>query len=359
MKSPKKRTAAAWITVGAAAALLTAALVGSRFPDIAAQAAALIMDAPQSSAVPAASQPASSAAPQPESEPESASSADASSAAPEPPAESTTAVGGTVTEVDLSLGGNLIRDAIRIKSKSASTIDIDALRAQPVELQIADTDAPQVLIYHTHTSEAYLDEFTGTYPADFDVRTRDTAHSVVRVGDAIAEKLNAAGITTIHDTAYHDDPMYRGAYGRSLQTVAQYRAAYPSIVVTLDVHRDCLQQADGTRLKPTVTVNGQKAAQIMLVSGCDDNGTLGFPDWRKNMCFSIHLQDILTRKYTGLARPIYCWNVRYNEHVTPTSLLVEFGTEANTDEEAAYSGALFADALIELLNEYRAQPQSN
>lgn len=354
MKLSPKKPVAAWVAILAAVVLLTAALIGSRCPQIAAQVAAFIMEAPEpaASSEPMADVSSAAAPSQPPAEPESTAPAESAAPGSETPAAE---IGGTVTEVDLSGGGNLVRDGIRIKSKSASTIDIDALRAQPVALQIADTDAPQVLIYHTHTSEAYLDDFTGTYPKGFDVRTRDAAHSVIRVGDAIAEKLNLAGIVTIHDTTYHDDPMYRGAYGRSLQTVTQYLAAYPSIVVTLDVHRDCLQQADGTRLKPTVTVNGQKAAQIMLVSGCDDQGTLGFPDWRKNMCFSIHLQERLTRRYAGLARPIYCWNVRYNEHVTPTSLLVEFGTEANTDEEVAYSGALFADALIDLLNEYRTK----
>lgn len=264
-------------------------------------------------------------------------------------------IGGIVREVDLSGGGNLISGNVRINSKSASTIRVEDLLAQPAELSVENVNLPQVLIYHTHTSEAFLDEDTGTYPADFNVRTRDATHSVVGVGDVITRSLNAAGIVTIHDSTYHDDPAYRGAYGRSLVSVEEYLAQYPSIKVVLDVHRDSLEQSDGTRLKPVVTINGQKAAQIMLVSGCDDAGTLGFPDWRKNLSFAAHLQKSIADLYPGFARPIYCWNVRYNAHVTPTSLLVEFGTEANTDEEVFYAAELFADALIRLMNNYRTE----
>ena len=47
------------------------------------------------------------------------------------------------------------------------------------------------------------------------------------------------------------------------------------------------------------------------------------------------------------------WNIRYNQHLTHGSLLVEFGTDANTDEEVSYSAELFADALIGVLNELK------
>lgn len=355
MKNAKKRNIAAFTAIGAAVILLGTALFAGYFPEIAVRSAALLMnETPYShtSSFHISDTSSNSASVGPDPDP--AESTPAESDPVSSSAESSGTVGGTVSEVDLSGGGTIVSGKIRIKSFSSSAIDIDALRNQAVELKTSDTAEPQVLIYHTHTSEAYLDEFTGTYPADFSVRTRDASHSVIHVGDVITRKLNSAGITAIHDTTYHDDPMYRGAYGRSLTTISQYLSEYPSISVTLDIHRDCLQQSDGTRLKPTIMINGQKAAQIMLVSGCDDNGTLGFPDWQKNMCFSIHLQDILTQRYEGLARPIYCWNVRYNEHVTPTSLLVEFGTEANTDEEVAYSAELFADALIELMESYRS-----
>ena len=92
----------------------------------------------------------------------------------------------------------------------------------------------------------------------------------------------------------------------------------------------------------------------MLVSGCDDNGTLNFPNWRQNLSFAAQLQQTITQQYRNLMRPMSCWNVRYNAHVSPTSLLLEFGTEANTDEEIAYSAELFADRLIEWICRQRS-----
>ena len=275
------------------------------------------------------------------------SSADTSSAAVQ--------AAGKVLEVNLSGSGNLSAGNVRMTSKSATKIDLSQLLSDPVSLNLTDTLEPQVLIYHTHTTEAYMSAFTGTYPVGYNSRTKDTRRSVVGVGDIITERLNAAGIVTIHDTTIYDSPAYSGAYGRSQKTVEEYMRKYPSIKVILDVHRDAIQQNDGSLLKPTVQINGKKAAQIMLVSGCDDKGTLGFPNWRKNLTFAAHLQQQIVNDHPGLARPIYCWNVRYNAHLSPTALLVEFGADANTADEVMYSAELFADSLITMLNTYIKQ----
>lgn len=259
---------------------------------------------------------------------------------------------GKVTEVNLSGSGNLVYEKIRMTSKSASNIDISQMLSTPLDLTLTNTLEPQVLIYHTHTTEGYMSEFTGTYPAGYASRTFDTSRNVVSVGDIITEKLNAAGIVTIHDTQVYDNPVYTGAYGRSLKTVEDYMKKYPSIKVVLDVHRDAIQQNDGTLLKPTTVINGRKAAQIMLVSGCDDKGKLNFPNWRKNLTFAVHLQQQLVSDTPSLVRPIYCWNVRYNAHMSTAALLVEFGSDANTVNEVHYSAELFANNLIALLKNH-------
>lgn len=254
-----------------------------------------------------------------------------------------------VEEVQLAAVGNLSSGIVSMRSRSATEINVAEELSRRPDVTLQDTDKPQVLIVHTHTSEAYMESFTGSYPTSFSARTDNPAHSVIAVGDEIARTLNNAGIVTIHDTTFHDDPAYKGAYSRSLATMEKYLEKYPSIQVILDVHRDCLEQADGTKLKPTVTVNGKKAAQIMIVSGCDDNGTLGYPDWEYNLRFGLRIQKSLAEKYPGLARPLYCWNIRYNQHLRHGALLVEFGTEANTYDEVQYSGELFADCLTDVL----------
>lgn len=254
-----------------------------------------------------------------------------------------------VEEIQLAATGNLSSGIVSMRSRSSTKIDVAEELSRRPDVTVQDTAEPQVLIVHTHTSEAYMESFTGSYSTSFNARTNNPAHNVIAVGDEIARTLNNTGIVTIHDTTFHDDPAYKGAYSRSLATMEQYLKKYPSIQVILDVHRDCLEQADGTKLKPTVTINGKKAAQIMIVSGCDDNGTLGYPDWEYNLRFGLRIQKSLAEKYPGLARPLYCWNIRYNQHLRHGALLVEFGTEANTYEEVQYSGTLFADCLTDVL----------
>lgn len=345
MQEQSRRYALAVMSVTAAIGILTAALVAEHLPEVSQLSAALLLG--NGAVVQTASRPepsAPSAAPEQPESAQPASSAAASSA----PAK----IAGKVKESDLSGNGNLSAGSIRMTSKSASKIDLAQMLADTPDLTLSDTLEPQVLIYHTHTTEGYMTDFTGTYPEGYNSRTRDTSRNVVGVGDIITEKLNAAGIVTIHDTQIYDDPQYTGAYGRSMKTVQALMAQYPSIKVVLDVHRDAIQQGDGSLLKPTTTINGKKAAQIMLVSGCDDKGTLGFPNWRKNLTFAAHLQRQLVNDWTTLARPIYCWNVRYNATVSPTALLVEFGSDSNTADEVMYSAELFADSLIDLLQDY-------
>ena len=48
-------------------------------------------------------------------------------------------------------------------------------------------------------------------------------------------------------------------------------------------------------------------------------------------------------------RPILFSERKYNMDLTKNSFLLEVGTEANTLDEACYSGRLFADGLSDLL----------
>ena len=53
---------------------------------------------------------------------------------------------------------------------------------------------PRVLIYHTHTHEAYEQTEADPYEALEAWRTADEEHSVVRVGEELAKLLRAAGL---------------------------------------------------------------------------------------------------------------------------------------------------------------------
>ncbi len=211
-------------------------------------------------------------------------------------------------------------------------------------------DEPYILIYHTHTTEGYELLDKGWYSSQYDSRTKDINKTVVRVGDEIAERLEKSGFKVIHDKTIYD-ASYNGAYGRSLKNVEKILEENPSIVITLDVHRDAIHYDSGTRCKPTAEINGKKAAQVMIISGAEEGEIEDYPDWAQNLTFAIALQEKVEENYKGLMRPLFFCQRKYNMHVTPCSLLLEMGTDANTLEEAVYSGRLIGDSLAELLEE--------
>jgi stage II sporulation protein P len=56
--------------------------------------------------------------------------------------------------------------------------------------------------------------------------------------------------------------------------------------------------------------------------------------------------------FPGLMRPVLFSQRKYNMDMTPFSLLIEMGSEANTLEEACYSGRMLATSLAALMDEY-------
>ena len=99
----------------------------------------------------------------------------------------------------------------------------------------------------------------------------------------------------------------------------------------------------------TIKINNKKAAQVMIISGCEGNGVQEFDSWKSNLVFATHLQNKAGELYPGLMRPVFFCHRKYNMDVTPCSLLLEFGTDANTLEEAVYSAQLIGNTLVELL----------
>lgn len=238
---------------------------------------------------------------------------------------------------------------VDIDNKTDEAVDIQALLNTKPSFGNITKNEPYILIYHTHSTEGYELLDKGWYSDEYVSRTEDTAKNMIRVGDELTLALEEAGFTVIHDRNIYDKS-YNGAYDRSRVMVEQYLQEYPSIVLTLDVHRDAIHYDDGTKCKPTATVNGKKAAQVMIISGCEGDGVTDFSRWKENLTFAVHLQNQVEESYEGVMRPIFFCNRKYNMNVTPCSLLLEFGTDANTLEEAVYSARLIGDSLGELLN---------
>lgn len=234
-------------------------------------------------------------------------------------------------------------DTVTFSNQSGYEFNLQSMLDNPKRV-IADSDEPLVLIYHTHATEAYTPSGSDTYTASGEQRTLDTNQNMVRVGEELCKVLESRGIKTIHLTDLNDYPSYNGSYGESLRNVQAALKKYPSVKMTIDIHRDAILNADGTPKKISTDINGKTAAQMMLVMGTDASG-LAFDDWEEHLGYAVTLQRELNAAYPNLMRSINLRKQRFNLHLTPASMLLEVGTSGNTLQEAIYSIQLFGDTL--------------
>lgn len=337
-----------WIDIGQKAALASAAL----------QQAGLSGTDTPSASLSGQSERQTAAAPGQSGEPLPSTGATADeTAAAAPTAETPAAAipaedgsGGRVVEQQVT--GGTEAAGLTVKNKSGVSPDLSAALAAALPYTIAfNSEEPQVLIYHTHATEAYMPYDAGYYNDGDTLREPSNANNVRAVGDALAEELTAAGVCVLHDTTLHDYPAYRGAYDRSADTVQRLLEENPSIQVILDIHRDGLMLNETDKLKPTVTIDGQKTAQLMVVCGVVSTDALPHPHWQQNLAFAAQLQQTLDGMYDGLTRPLSLVSARYNQNLSPGALLIEVGSEGNTLEEAVAGARLLGRGLVSLWQE--------
>ena len=250
------------------------------------------------------------------------------------------------------MGGGETVDGFSVKDTSESGVDLyEELQIDP-DVHVKRDGSPVVLLYSTHASESFLLSDTDWYYTDDDFRSTEPDESILSVAAEAAAVIEAGGFGVIHDTTLHDYPAYSGSYDRSMETIRKNLEAYPTIQITVDVHRDAFgEDEDGTRYKPVAEVNGKDAAQIMILTGCDLSEDPLFPDWRENLHFALRLQQKGEALFPGLYRPLFFSQRNYNMHATHASVLVEVGTEVNTLSEAQYSGRLLGETILAVLND--------
>ena len=254
---------------------------------------------------------------------------------------------GPVEEIQLEGGQQVDNFFVRDTTESGTDLNAELLEDPAVHLK--GDGSIEVLLYHTHTSEAYLDTHTGFYYTDMETRTQNQDRSVVAVGQEVKKALEARGIGVVHDTSVNDT-LFNGSYSRSWEVLQNNLEQHPTIQVTIDLHRDSMTTSEGVKYKPTAEINGRKAAQFMILAGCDYDGGWGdFPDWRENLHLALRLQQTASRLYPSLVRPLNFSNNKYNMNATKGSLLIEVGTEVNTIGEAKYTGGLLGEILAETL----------
>ena len=187
-------------------------------------------------------------------------------------------------------------------------------------------DGPRILIYHTHSQEAFADSVPG------DVNT-----GIVGVGECLTKILTEQyGYRVLHNTGQYDVETRDNAYSRALPAVEQILAENPSIQVIIDLHRD--EVAEETKL--VTDIQGRPTARFMFFNGLSRTRKTGDIDYlanenqEANLAFSFQMQLKAAEYYPGLTRRIYLKGYRYNMHLRPRTLLVELGAQNNTVEEA-------------------------
>ena len=258
-----------------------------------------------------------------------------------------------IIPMDLSLssyGSEYINNSTGYSPDIATLIEKKLKGDSSVEL-LAASNEPQVLIIHTHGTEAYSKDGAIYCESDScDVRTSDTSKNVVAVGRTVAEILNENGISTLHCTIMHDSLQYKDSYARAEETVRRYMEEFPSIKLVIDIHRDSIIKSSGEIVRPVAELDGKAAAQLMCVVGSDWAGDT-HPEWENNLSLALKLRERLNGECENICRPVFLKPNTYNQELAPFSLLVEVGAEGNSLEEAERSAELFAKALGSLFDE--------
>lgn len=190
-------------------------------------------------------------------------------------------------------------------------------------------EKPQILIYHTHSQEGFVDSLPG-----------DSSTTIVGVGAYLAELLrNNYQYNVIHNTATYD--LINGkldrneAYSLAEGDIQRILKENPSIEVVIDLHRDAMDE--NTRL--VTEIDGKQTARFMFFNGMSRTtrlGEIGYlpnPYRGDNLSFSFQLQIKAEEYYPGLTRKIYLKGYRYNMHLIPKTILVECGAQNNTLQE--------------------------
>ena len=226
--------------------------------------------------------------------------------------------------------------------------DLSAILETEMKIKLEDTDKPQVLIYHTHATESYCPYEGGQYDKRYNWRSTDNNINMVSIGAQVTQTLRENGIGVIHDTEQHDYPSYDGSYASSHDSIKRYLEEYPTIKVTLDLHRDAIERNGGLIVDPSIEIDGERYAQLMIISNCDDGSGL-IPEWRENLRFAAALNDTLEKNNKGITRPILFSHRKYNQQLSTGALLLEFGSHASTVKAAKNTAVLVGEALAELL----------
>lgn len=204
------------------------------------------------------------------------------------------------------------------------------------------SNGKRVLIYHTHTHEAYQMTDQEAYTPLENWRTDDRSHNIVRVGDELTAELEKRGFEVVHDDTDFEQDDLSTSYSRSLEALLQRGDEDYDLII--DLHRDAY--VEGAQL--TCSYAGRKSANLMVLIGKGDSFQEK-PHFQENYALACALTEKINGLCPGLGREVMVKTGRYNQHFSDHSLLIEVGSNGNTLEEALSSMPILADAIEEVL----------
>lgn len=223
---------------------------------------------------------------------------------------------------------------------SEDLFDAKALLRKDMTIQTPN-DKTQILIYHTHSQENFIDSREGV-----------KGDTVVGIGDLLTNILEEKyGYNVIHERSVFDlvdGKLDRNlAYNYAREAVLKILDDNPGIEVVIDLHRDGND-------KRSTSINGKETAQIMLLNGLSRNQKgpitrLDNPNLQDNLAFSLQLQLKSLEMYPGLFYRNYLEVYRYNLDLRPKSILMELGTNHNSIQSAKNAMEPFAKVLDAVL----------
>lgn len=259
--------------------------------------------------------------------------------------------------LDNKFDTNKLKDNSYVKDKlmfanSSMAFDVDMieewdfykLSQMPIRLNNS-IEGPKVLIFHTHARE----EFKGGI-------------TVLDVADALKKELEEKyGIEVMHvrEDFYEQSNVGNrptgGEYERMEPVIQDIIDANPSIDLVIDMHRDGV----GEKIHLVTDINGKKTAKVMFVTPLcrhrNINGDVVYktdlpnPYLETNLAFALQMYIKANEYYPNFCRKIYVSEWRMSTHMKAQSLLLEWGAETNTAEEALNAVEPVANTIYRVL----------
>ena len=231
----------------------------------------------------------------------------------------------------------------QVSKSQVTDSDVVANTYNPALKKTLNNGKPEVLIYHSHTTEGYLTSEKDTTKTTFNT---DEALNVCAVGDLMEKELEEKyGIAVIHDKTLHNVGDYNASYKKSGITLDRYLKEYGDFRLIIDLHRDSVKNKNAV----TAIINGENVAQIMFVVA-DQN-----PRYAKQEKLINSLIGISNKLYPPLLRRLNVtvnhWGMGfYNQNRSDNAVLIEVGSYSNTIEEARNTGKYLSRIIAEQLN---------